>query len=197
MTTPNNPLINPGADRDPYWIPNLDVVTESDGAGGYRLKTSGGGGGGGGDATAANQLTQISQASVQTGQLANIEVKTDLTQSYLTASGISAADYLKQINATQGTINTNVSQIANNTNARNINVSFQNVTSNETIAAGFNSYTFVNQGTQDATINSVFLLPVGASLTLSFNPLEICSTAFSISFASTTGAKVAVIKKTP
>jgi hypothetical protein len=58
----NTPLLREGRPDSPYYNNQLDAVTESDGSGGYRLKTAGGGGGGG-DATAANQSTQIARAN--------------------------------------------------------------------------------------------------------------------------------------
>lgn len=58
----NTPLLREGRPDSPYYNNQLDAVTESDGLGGYRLKTAGGGGGGG-DATAANQVTQIARAT--------------------------------------------------------------------------------------------------------------------------------------
>jgi len=178
------------------------------------------GGSGGGDATAANQVTQISletdisqytQATQDACQAIQAELpnisdalvststgttEADLSQliaDRLIASGLSAADYLKSILTSASAIQSSTSSTASNTGARSVSVAMTSVTVNTTIAAGFSSYTFVNQGTQPATINTVLNLPVGASFTINFDRNETSATTFAIAFAITTGANVCVI----
>jgi hypothetical protein len=126
------------------------------------------GGGGGGDATAANQTTQI-------GIENNI-----LTQT--TAINTKTADVVS-----------NTAQIASNTGLRPVAVNIASITTNTVIAAGFSSYTFVNQGTQPATINTFLNLPVGSSFTVNFERNEFANSTFTIAFAALPGANVCVI----
>lgn len=126
------------------------------------------GGGGGGDATAANQTTQI-------GIETNIQAQT------------------QAINLKSGDIVTNTAQTAINTGARSVTVNIASITTNTVIAAGFSSYTFVNQGTQPATINTNLNLPVGSSFTVNFERNEVSASTFSIAFAALPGANVCVI----
>ena len=56
--TPNNPNLAQGNPEIPYWDAYIDAVTESDGIGGYRLKTAGGGGG---SSVSGNTTSQIIQ----------------------------------------------------------------------------------------------------------------------------------------
>lgn len=69
-----NPGENPNWPYEEYNIAQLGIVTEDDGAGGFRLKTSGGGGGG--DATAANQVLQLNQETATAVSSSNIEAHT-------------------------------------------------------------------------------------------------------------------------
>lgn len=138
-------------------------------------------GGGGGDATAANQTTQI-------GLETSIAANTNTTATSLNEGGVSAAQFLLDIKNTNAAIQSNTALI-------NVSVAITSVTTNTTIAAGFRSYTFVNQGTQDATINTNLKLPVGSTFTIDLNRNEVSATAFTINFAITIGANVAVITK--
>lgn len=88
---------------------------------------------------------------------------------------------------------TNTADIKTYTGPRAVAVNIQSITTNTVIAAGFSSYTFVNQGTQAATINTFLNLPVGASFTINFERNETSSTTFSINFAALPGANVCVI----
>jgi hypothetical protein len=150
-------------------------------------------GSGTGSATAANQTLQLAQETITATNTGGIVSNTGQTASYLNASGISAADYLKNILTTDTSIQSNTSAISSNTGARSVTVTMTSVTTNTTIAAGFSSYTFVNQGTQDATINTVLKLPVGSSFTVNFDRNETSASTFAIAFAVTTGANVCVI----
>jgi hypothetical protein len=85
----NTPFLRIGRPDGPYYNNQLDAVTESDGLGGYRLKTTGGGGGGG-DATAANQLVQINiegeirdKVDEANANLVDIKTNTALAEGYL------------------------------------------------------------------------------------------------------------------
>jgi len=118
---------NPNYSSLTYNLEQLGAVTEDTGGGVMAFRTTGGGGGGG-DATAANQLTQITSeqaialdTGTMTGQLAdirlsdiNIESATASIQSS-SASIVSntgtANSYLSTIDADTTTINTNIAQL--------------------------------------------------------------------------------------
>jgi hypothetical protein len=91
------------------------------------------------------------------------------------------------------TIVSNTAQIATNTGNRNVAIDFTVVTTNQTIAAGFSSYTFINQGTQPATINAFLNLPVGSTFNVNLDRNEKSITAFNIAFAALPGANVLVV----
>lgn len=103
-----------------------------------------------------------------------------------------AANQTTQIGI-ESTIATNTGVIATNTGNRNVAVDFTVVTTNQTITAGFSSYTFINQGTQPATINVFLNLPVGSTFTVNLDRNEKCTTPFTIAFAALPGANVLVV----
>lgn len=113
--------------------------------------------------------------------------------------GATAANQTTQIGIANNTytetalINLNTQNIANNTGPRSVAVNIASITTNTVIAAGFSSYTFVNQGTQPATINTFLNLPVGSSFTVNFERNEVSNSTFTIAFAALPGANVCVI----
>jgi hypothetical protein len=88
---------------------------------------------------------------------------------------------------------TNTADIKTYTGPRAVAVNIASITTNTVIAAGFSSYTFVNQGTQPATINTFLNLPAGSSFTVNFERNEVSNSTFTIAFAALPGANVCVI----
>lgn len=113
--------------------------------------------------------------------------------------GATAANQTTQIGLETNLV-TNTALIVSNTadiktyvGPRLVNVNIASITTNTVIAAGFSSYTFVNQGTQAATINTFLNLPVGSSFTINFERNEVSNSTFTIAFAALPGANVCVI----
>ena len=109
-----NPGEDPNLTYQPYNILQIGEVTEDTGGGVLAIRTTGGGGGGG-DATAANQLTQITAEQATANSVSNIEGMTsDIRTSTINIESSSAS--IQTTNAANNVLLTDIEVNTRNTN---------------------------------------------------------------------------------